>query len=366
MRNSNINLKRTPERVELVKSMVDPNRQIALAAQQAFAEYIRPAVQQVLLAKATSNSVYRDLEFSKNDRPTIPLDTFLGTKENNVRIWSQSVAGGLPTNLIQGLGEYTFSTYRLDSAVSFYEQYIRNANLPVLTAGIDRMINEILVKQEKNAWYPLLSALAANSQIYSSKVPGVFQLEDLNTLFTKIDRIYTSYVGGTPEGVTPQGLTDLFVSPEVVGQIRAFAYNPMNVRGGYKADGSEQGGVVPLPDSVREQIYRGGGLVSIYDVSIHKLIELGKGQKYNTVFDNFYAGSNPPFTGATQEIVIGFDLSRDVFLRPVITDDDYSNGQVVVLPDDQFQVRSEKVGFFSRVIEGRAILDSRPIVGLVV
>jgi len=365
MRNSNINLKRTPERVELIKSMVDPNPDIARASQQAFAEFIRPAVQQVLNAKATSGAVYRDLEFSKNDRPTIPLDTFLGTKENHVRIWSQSVAGGLPTNLIQGLGEYTFSTYRLDSAVSFYEQYIKNANLPVLTAGIDRMINEIVVKQERNAWGPLLAALAGNGQVYSSKVAGQFLLEDLNTLFTKIDRIYTSYVGGTPEGVTPQGLTDLFVSPEIIGQIRAFAYNPMNTRGGYLSNGTESGGAVPLPESVREQIYRGGGLVSIYDVSIHKLIELGKGQKYNTIFDNFYSGS-PSFNGATQEIVIGFDLSRDVFLRPVITDDDYSNGQVVVQADDQFYKRSEKIGFFSRVVEGRAILDNRPIVGLIV
>lgn len=363
-KNSNINLKRTPERVELVKQMADANRQVALEAQQAFAEYIRPAVQQVLNAKATSTAIYRDLEFSKNDRPTIPLDNFVGTKENHVRIWAQSIAGGLPTNLIQGLGEYTFQTYRLDSAVSFYEQYIRNANLPVLSSGVDRMINEILVKQEKHAWTPLLYALGANtSQVYSSKVAGVFQLDDLNTLFTKIDRIYSSYVGGTPDGVTPAGLTDLFVSPEILGQIRSFAYNPMNTRGGYKSDGTEDTGSVALPENLREQIFRGGGLVSIYDVNIHKLIELGQGQKYNTIFDNAYGGS---FNPATQEIVVGFDLSRDVFLRPVITDDDYSNGQVVVLPDDQFFARSEKIGFFSRVVEGRVLLDDRPIVGMIV
>jgi hypothetical protein len=370
-KNVKIDFKKTPERVELVKRMADNNRVVAMEAQQAFAEYIRPAVEYVLNAKVTSNAVYRDLPFSKNSRPTIPLDNYLGllgSKENTVRIWSQQIAGGLATNLLQGLGEYTFQVYRLDTAISFYNDYIRDANLGHLTQGIDLMINQLAVKQERNAWSPLLMALAqatsgGGSHIIESQVPGVFQLEDLNQMFIKIDRMYTSYVGGTPDGATPAGLTDLFVSPEIIGQIRAFAYNPMNVRGGYKSDGTEATSSIALPDSIREQVFRGGGLLSIYDVNIHKLIELGKGAKYNAVFDGYYGGTFDP---ATQEVLLGFDLSRDVILRPVVTDDDFGGGSVVVLPDDQFFLRSEKTGFFARLQEGRVLLDDRVLLGMVV
>jgi hypothetical protein len=366
---SRISLKRTPERVELIKRMADANRAVALEAQQAFAEFIRPAVQKVLNQKSTASVIYRDLDYSKNDRPMIPIDQFLGTSEKHVSIWAQSIAGGLPTNLIQGLNEFTFQVYRLDSAVSFYNDYIKNANLPVLTAGIERMINEIVVKQERNAWSPLLAALATAStnsldHVVTSTVAGVFQLEDLNKLFTRIDRIWSSYANGTPDLTIGSGLTDLFVSPEVIAQVRAFAYNPMNVRGGYKSDGTENTGTsVALPEGMRQEIFNAGGLLSIYDVNLHKLLELGRNAKYNTVFDGYYGGS---FAPTTQEIVVGVDLSRDVFLRPVVTDDDNGGGQVVVRPDDQFYSRSEKTGFWAKVEEGRVILDDRALVGLIV
>jgi hypothetical protein len=43
-----------------------------------------------------------------------------------------------------------------------------------------------------------------------------------------------------------------------------------------------------------------------------------------------------------------------------------SRGQVKVLPDDQFLARSQKVGFYSYVEEGRVVTDARAVVGLLV
>jgi hypothetical protein len=364
-----IDLKRTPERVELIKKMVDPDRNVAYEAQQAFAAYIRPAIQVVLNQKATANAVYKDLAFSRNDRWTIPLDLFVGTREKHITIWSQHTAGGLPTNFLHGISEYPFSVYRLDTAVSFPNDALKYSQLPILTAGIDRMINELVVKQERNAWAPLLNALAVattngNKHVISSEVAGVFQLADFNNLAIKLDRTYLSYASGTPEsGVN--GITDIFVSPEILGQIRSWAYNPMNTRGGFKSDGSEATSSVALPDDVRESIFRSGGLNEIYGINIHKLIELGIGGKYNTLFDSFYSGS-PTFDSTTQEIVIGADLSRDVFLRPVITDDDNGGGSVLVRPDNQWAERAEKTGFYAKLEEGRIILDDRALVGIIV
>lgn len=371
-----ISLERTPKRVELLKRMGSTNRQDASEAQEAFAAFIAPIIQQVLLQKVTSSQIYSDIEYNENDRPTIPVDLYLGTSENYIRVWAQTMPGGLPTNVVQGLNEYTFTVYELDSAIAFMKSYLRQARLDVMTAGMERMINEIAVKQERNAWTPILAAAGTattngQSHIIDATVADEFLLDDLNRLWTKIQRMYVSYTGGTPDNVTPVGLTDLFVSPEVMEDIRGFAYNPMNVRGGYTSTPTEMtgGSGVALPDSIREQIFRSGGMSEIYNVTLHSMVEFGKTQIYNKIFDNFYTGS---FNPTTQQIALGLDLSRNVFLRPVVTSDEAtetlgtSGGQVVVRPDDQWVTRSEKVGFFAKVREGRLILDDRAIVGIVI
>ena len=364
-----ISLERTPKRVELLKRMVDKNPAVALEAKEAFAAFISKPIQIVLNQKVTSSAIYQDHEFTENDRPTIPIDLYVGTKENYIRVWSQTLPGGLPTNMVTGLSEYTFNTYELDSAIAFMNFYLKNARLDVMTAGMERMINEIAVKQERNAWAPILNAVAVastngNNHIVTATVPGQFQLHDLNKMFTYLSRLYTSYTGGTPDTITPPGLTDLFVSPEVIEDIRAFAYNPMNVRGGYTSANAEMtaGSGIPLPDAVRQSIYNSGGLSEIYNVTIHPMIEFGVGRKYNTIFDNFYTGT---FNGATDEVAIGVDLTRPVFLRPVVVDEE-TGGQVMVRPDDQFVSRSEKTGFYAKVKEGRVILDDRALVALVI
>jgi hypothetical protein len=52
-------------------------------------------------------------------------------------------------------------------------------------------------------------------------------------------------------------------------------------------------------------------------------------------------------------------------LRPVAIQSE-GRGQVKVLPDDQFLARSQKVGFYSYVEEGRVAVDARAAVGLIV
>lgn len=369
-----ITFERNPERVELIKSMASDNKVVAEQARETFAALISFIAEKVLNQKATVNAIYRDLPFNENDRPSIPVDIFLGAAENYVRIWSQTMPGGLPTNHIQGLNEFTFNVYELDSAVSFNKSYLKQARLDVLTMAIERMVNEIAVKQERNGWSPILGALATDttngqSHVIDATQAGRFLVHDLNRLWTKIARMYTSYVDGTPDGGVPTGLTDLFISPEVYEDVRAFAYNPVNTVGGIDSTGTESADPnIALPDGVRENIFRSGGLAEIYNVVLHPMVEFGKNQKYNTLFDNFYQGSFDP---TTQEVAVGLDLSRNVFLRPVVLNDDQQtldarNGTVVIRPDDQFTTRSEKVGWFAKIKESRLVLDSRAITGIII
>ena len=360
-----IKLKNTPEQVELVKAMGSRDVAVAREASEAFAAFIGPVVSKVLMQAGTASAIYSDAPYDEDDNPSLPLDLWFDQGQDYVTVWSQNVAGGLPSSTVEGFSELKVSTYRLDSAVSFLKRYARRGRLDVVSKAVERMSNEVLVKQERNAWAVVLKALAeartpavgtnngvAGGHITTAATGGTFQLADLNSLMTLVKRINTSYAGGTT--TDSYGLTDLFVSPEIKADIRAFAYQPFTTTGTAGTN---------LPDNVREEIYRGAGTESLYGVTIHELVELGVGQKYSALF-NAFKGSQA-FDSVTKELAIGLDLSKEAFIRPIARQAE-SGGTFTVLPDDQFVARSEKTGFYGSLEEGRVCIDARAIVGLVV
>ena len=222
------------------------------------------------------------------------------------------------------------------------------------------MTNEVLVKQERNAWAVVLKALAeartgslsnntvVGGHIYNASADASFQMSHLNRLMTLVKRLNTSYAGGSTTDV--YGLSDLFVSPEVKADIRAFAYQPIGITA-----------TTDLPANVREGIYNAAGTQEIYGVTIHELVELGVAGKYSALFDAV-KGSHA-FTSGTDELMVGLDLSKESFIRPVARQAE-SGGTFTVLPDDQFVARSEKTGFYGSLEEGRVCIDARAVVGI--
>ena len=90
-------------------------------------------------------------------------------------------------------------------------------------------------------------------------------------------RINESYAGGTPAEAYSKGITDLYVGPTQMADIRAFSYNAV---GGSTAGNA----ATDLPDSVRSDIYRAAGAGSIFGVNLHQLLELGASEKVIKLF----------------------------------------------------------------------------------
>jgi len=330
----------------------------AKEAQEAFAAFIGPVVNKVLLEAATSSAVYTDLPYDEDDSPSIPLDLFHNEGEGLVTVWSQNVAGGLPSSTVEGLSELKVSTYRLDSAVSFLKRYARRARLDVASKAVERMANEVLIKQERNAWAVVLKALGESSNVVEASAGGSsFTLASLNTLVKNVKRLNKSYANGTTNSA--YGLTDIFVSPETMSDIRAFAYNPI-----FPTSNASNNVQNQLPEGVREEIYRGGGAQEIYGITVHELVELGANQKYTKLFNEFFTGSGFTFADS-DDLVVGFDLTKDAFVRPVARNAD-SGSTFTATPDDQFVARSEKIGFYGSLEEGRVCIDSRAVAGIAI
>jgi hypothetical protein len=386
-------LKRTDEQVELIKAMASRNREVAYEAQIALAQFIGPVLAEVINNAPTVSNLFTSLQFNAEDNPSIPLDLYYDIfDEDYIKVYSQSVAGGLPQNIVQPTAsELKVATYKLDSAVAFDKKYAAKSRLDVVSKTFTRVAQEVMLKQERTSANLLLTALAQastgndpvaanNYHVFRTAAAGRFVLNDLNKLFTKIKRINASFVGGTPSGAR-RGLTDLIVSPEIVEEIRGMAYNPINTKVAPVTVGSNTAGNAPVvaTDAVRDQIFSQAGLPEFYGVSIMEILELGIGKRFNTIFDTVagatayadhysiqsYSGTATAFDGATEEIIVGIDRSRDSLIRAVAVDSD-TGSEFNLTADDQYTLRQGKIGYYGGLEEGRMVLDNRALVGLIV
>jgi hypothetical protein len=369
-----ITLKRTPEQIELIKAMASRNRSVAMEAQVALAEFIGPVLAEVINNAPTLSNLFTPLQFNADDNPSIPLDLYYDVAaEDYITVYSQSAAGGLPQNqVLPTVSEMKIHTYTLDSALSFDKRYAAKSRMDVISKTFTRLAQEILFKQEKTSANLLLGSLAGartnnKAHVQRANTNGRFLLADLNELFTLAKRINTSWLGGTPEARQGRGLTDIIVSPEVVQELRAMAYNPINTVGSQTN--------IPAPEDMRTAIYNSAGIPEFYGVSIMEINELGRGQRFNTVF-GAVAGTTPfasangtsntgAFNATDEEIIIGLDRSRDSLIRAVAVDSE-NGSEFSLTADDQYSVRQSKIGYFGSLEEGRMVLDTRALVGKIV
>ena len=365
-----ITLKNTPEQVELVKAMASRNRDVAYEAQTALAEFIGPVLAEVVNNAPVLSNLFTTLQFNADDNPSIPLDLYFDVSdEDYVQVYSQSRAGGLPTSEVHPTSaELKIATYSLDSAVSFDRRYAAKSRMDVVAKTMTRVAQEILLKQNSISANVVMKALAnattnGLSHAIDAGTADRFTLADLNALMTRSKRISSSFVGGTPEGGRGRGVTDILCSPEIVEELRAIAYNPINTK---SAPNAAAEGSVQTADVIAQQAYSAAGAPEFYGINVIELNELGVGQKFNTVFGNEKGGGFDKTTASTaDEIVVGIDRSRESLIRPVAVDSE-SGGEFNLIADDQYSIRQSKIGYFGSLEEGRIVLDDRALVGVIV
>lgn len=383
--------KHDKDQLKLIAQMGDRNKNVAIEAQETFAALIEPVLDEVFNQADTTSLVYNDLTFNGDDSPEFPIDIFQGTSEDHFTVWSSPAAGGLPTNHFHlPINEVKFTTYRLDSAISYDKKYARKSRLDVVAAALERLVQEVMLKNQNNAWSVVLAALAnaehnGNKHVYKS-IGSVLSMDDLNKFITYFRRLNRSFAGGTPvDGVNRP--TDMIVSPEIMERLRTFAYNPLQTKAiGDQVAGTEAGGIA-LPDEDRMSIFRNGGAPEFFGISVVELLELGINQKYETLFAGFAgstsynkidASASDTFNATTDDLMILVDASKRFAWR-AIEERDPAFGDSVEGPnpqgapesfnlevDDQFTRRSDKLGWFGWTNVGYLVTDSKPLAGLFV
>jgi hypothetical protein len=375
-----ITIKRTEDQLALIRAMGSNNREEAYEAQAAVAELLGPVVSEVINNAPTIGNLYSTISYGEDDNPSLPLDLFHDiTDEDYIEVYSQQVAGGLPySQVFPAHNELKFTTYTLDSALAFDRKYVRKARLDVVSKTFTRMAQEVLLKQTTTAFNVLATALVkatgtsgvAGNSIIASSAENRFVLADFNNLITKSKRINSSFSGGTPVGGVKSGISDLLVSPEMVEELRAMAYNPINTA--EAPYGSAVKDSLPAPDQLRQELFSAAGLPSFYGINVMEINEMGVGQRFNKLFGAIVASEGATVAGhdgnwstSDDEILIGIDRSKDALIRPTVIGEG-SPAEFQVLVDDQFSVRQNKIGYYGKVEEGRLCIDNKALIGLVV
>ena len=379
----NITLKRTDEQIELVKAMASHNRDIAYEAQAALAEFLAPVLAEVVNQANVISNLFTTFTFDADSNPSLPLDLYYDINaEDYIKVYSTSVPGGLPTNqVLPTMSELKFTTYRLDSAVSFDRRYAAQSRLDVVGKTFTRVAQEILLKQQSTSASLLIGSLVdAETNGEDHIIPSAFTKNtsspngngltaaDFNDLITHAKRINTAWTGGTPEGGAPKGITDLMISPEVMGDLRAMSYNPVNTLApaGRNITASSDAWVA-APDGFREKVFTGGGLPDFYGINLMELNELGRRRKFTRVYSSLEGNNTslPAWVPGDNEIAIGLDRSRESLIRAVATDA-VSGAEFTLMADDQYSVRQQKIGYYGAVEEGRMVVDNRVLTGIVI
>lgn len=380
-----IKLREAPEHIELIKAMGSRDKDTSHEAMKVFAALVGPLAKKVIDETNVIDSFYETLVVSEYEQRTIPLDDFHNLDQpDHVRVSMSSRPGDLAYSQVTGADDIAFSTFFIGAAIAMYKRYLKAGRISHAENAIRKLINEVRFKMKRQGIQPILDGLANTTtnglrHVIRSNTANQVGLDDFSRLQTMASRILTSGLGDTPAGMdnSTRIITSMVMSPEMVEEIRAMAYQPMNTRG---VPDTAESTALAAPEQLRNEIYASGGVPSIYGTEIIQLNEMGVGHDFNTIFDSLAgsvafpnagepagSSSTTAFDGANEEFILGISRKIDVNgLLKVEIQDSETGSTFNTVPDDQFNQREQKVGFYGEAETSYLNVESRALYGLIV
>ena len=325
----------------LLKKTADPNIEVAMAAQHQLAKAIELPLRKGYFVGNTIAEIYQREDVDPATAAKYPVDFIGPSGERAYQAFLIADEGGIPDRLVKGT-EVTIDTFDLGNAISWKLQYARVARWPMVERAL-RVFRDGFTHKINDLGWRVLTASAGNrvDQRYSTVNGAAFTLGLLSDMQLKMKR-----------GIefARNELTDLYVSSEVMKDIRDFATTTsidyLTRRDIFKAQPRSAGNgtevIVP----------------SIYGVNIHENKQFGIGKDYNTNFntDKDTSSDINGFAPTTDEVVIGLDLTpegRDAFMMPVRRD--------LEMFEDRKLHREQKAGVYGWMELAFACLDDRRV-----
>ena len=304
----------------------------SLEANAQFAKALELPLRQGVLNGDILDGIFEPVRLSESATPEFPLDFLSPGTEKDFVAYTIPNHGYIPERHVEG--DYVMvPTYDVGASIDYLLKYARDARWDVVGRAMEVLEAQFTKKMNDDGWHTILAAGVDRNIV-------VFDDDAANGQFTKrlvslMKTVMRRNGGGNSSSNNRGALTDLYVSPEAMEDIRNW-------------------GVDQVDEVTRREIYTAGdGAVNrVFGINLHDLDELGASQEYDTFFGTQLAGTKP--TGHNTEIVVGLDLrKRDSFVMPI-------RQEVQVYEDDSLH-RQKRAGFYGWAEQGFAVLDNRRV-----
>jgi len=321
------------EFIALLKQSGDADRAVALEAQRNIAKALETPLRKGVLFGDVVRGIYEAMPLEPGASPEFPLDLLAPGTEVDHIAFTNPGNGRIPERHVEG--DYVMiNTYGITSSIDFLLKFAREANWGVVSRAMQVLESSFVKKINDDGWHTLLAAAVdRNILVYDGDAgAGQFTKRLVSLMKTVMRRN-----GGGNSVTAPGRLTDMYMSPEAIEDIRNW-------------------GVDQLDDVSRREIYTasddGPQLTRVFGVNLHDLFEFGSGQEYQEYFINDLSGS---IQSADVELVIGIDQSaNDSFVMPV--------KKTVEIFEDPALHRMQRQGYYGWAEIGFGVLDNRRII----
>jgi hypothetical protein len=317
---------------ELLRASGSFDKTVSLPAIRELAKALETPLRQGILNGNILDGIFETISLSESATPEFPLDFLAPGTEKEFVAYSIPNHGYIPQRHVEG--DYVMvPTYDIGSAIDWNLKYARDARWDVVGRAMEVLEASFVKKLNDDGWHTVITAAADRNIIVLDSDAQVGQFTKRLVSLMKV--VMRRNGGGNSTSMNRGMLTDLYISPEAMEDIRNW-------------------NVDQIDEITRREIFVADGdnaMNRIFGVNLHVLDELGEGQEYQLFYENELGGSLP---GTDVELVVGLDLRKnDSFVMPV-------REQVQIFEDDNLH-RQRRAGLYGWAEQGFAILDNRRV-----
>lgn len=332
--------KPSEEMVGLLRRAGDHSFETACAAQQELAKALTLPLRQGILKGDIVTGIFDPIYFAPGTAVEFPLDFLAPGTEKDFVAYTVPAQGRIPEKHVNG-DFVMVPTYEVADSIDFALKYARDARWDIVGRCMQVLEASFVRKMNDDGWRTIISAGNSRSLVVydSAATPGLFT----KRLVALMKTIMRRNAGGNSTSVNRGQLTDLYVSPEAMEDMRSWD-------------------LAQVDDFTRREIFLAGtgneeyGLTQIFGVKLHDLDELGVGQDYQTYYTGTLSGSLNFGSGndVKLELCVGLDLSKDdSFVMPW-------RQEIEIFEDPTFH-RQRRAGFYGFGEYGFSVLDNRRV-----
>jgi hypothetical protein len=318
--------------IDLIVRSGDMDQNVSMAGQLDLAKALTMPLRQGVLVGDIASGLYQVLPMLPGSSVEFPLDLIAPGEEADFIAYTNPGNGRIPERQVEG--DYlTVPTYGITSSIDWLLRFAREARWDVVGRAMQIFAASFVKKINDDAWHTLLSAAADRNIVVhdADATGGQFTKRLVSLLKTTMIR----QSGGNKTSINRGRLTDIFLSPEALEDIRNW-------------------GLDQVDEMTRREIFTSaeGTLTRIFGVNLHDHDEFGESQEYQLFYSGQLGGTLP---AGDVELVIGLDMqSNDSFLMPV-------KQEVTIFPD-QWLHRQQRAGYYGWAEMGFAVLDNRRVI----